>query len=167
MTAFASCGACRDAGFGEPAAGANDDGTARLRSPATMQGQRPARRFRLPSQMPSSARDTLCETLSLGVPNEAVRVVVGDIGGGFGMKGGLYPEEIVVAYATRQNAMAARSSGSPTRISTSSYRRRMAAMLNPMRNWRWMPRRQGARAIASARSPMLAPTAVRWGSSFS
>jgi carbon-monoxide dehydrogenase large subunit len=56
--------------------------------------------FRLSSQMPSGARDTLCEVL--GLPTESVRVVVGDVGGGFGMKTGLYPEDIVVAYAARQ-----------------------------------------------------------------
>lgn len=55
---------------------------------------------RLSSQMPSTARDTLCE--ALGIPKEKVRVVVGDVGGGFGMKGGLYPEDIVVGYAARR-----------------------------------------------------------------
>ncbi len=56
--------------------------------------------LRLSSQMPSTARDTLCGSLDL--PTEKVRVVVGDIGGGFGMKGGLYPEDIVVSYAARE-----------------------------------------------------------------
>ncbi|MDR3529573.1 MAG: xanthine dehydrogenase family protein molybdopterin-binding subunit [Rhodopila sp.] len=56
--------------------------------------------LRLSSQMPSGARDTLCEVL--GLPTEKIRVVVGDVGGGFGMKTGLYPEDIVVAYAARQ-----------------------------------------------------------------
>ena len=56
--------------------------------------------LRLSSQMPSGARDTLCEVLNL--PAEQIRVVVGDVGGGFGMKTGLYPEDIVVAYAARQ-----------------------------------------------------------------
>jgi len=56
--------------------------------------------LRLSSQMPSGARDTLCAVL--GLPAEKIRVVVGDVGGGFGMKTGLYPEEIVVVYAARQ-----------------------------------------------------------------
>ena len=30
-----------------------------------------------------------------------MRVVVGDVGGGFGMKTGLYPEDIVAAFASR------------------------------------------------------------------
>jgi aerobic carbon-monoxide dehydrogenase large subunit len=56
--------------------------------------------LRLSSQMPSGARDTVCEVLDL--PAEKIRVVVGDVGGGFGMKTGLYPEDIVVAFASRQ-----------------------------------------------------------------
>src|SRR4051794_29191494 len=47
--------------------------------------------LRLSSQMPSGARDTLCGVL--GVPTEKIRVVVGDVGGGFGMKTGLYAED--------------------------------------------------------------------------
>ncbi len=54
----------------------------------------------LSSQTPSGARDTLCDAV-LGIPREKVRVVVGDVGGGFGMKTGLYSEDIVVAYAAR------------------------------------------------------------------
>jgi carbon-monoxide dehydrogenase large subunit len=55
--------------------------------------------LRLSSQMPSGARDTLCGALDL--PTDKIRVVVGDVGGGFGMKTGLYSEDIVVAYAAR------------------------------------------------------------------
>ena len=56
--------------------------------------------LRLSSQMPSGARDTLLNVL--GLPAGSVRVVVGDVGGGFGMKTGLYPEDIVTAFAARQ-----------------------------------------------------------------
>jgi carbon-monoxide dehydrogenase large subunit len=56
--------------------------------------------LRLSSQMPSAARDTLCNDV-LGIPPSQVRVVVDDVGGGFGMKTGLYPEDIVVAFASR------------------------------------------------------------------
>ncbi len=57
--------------------------------------------LRMSSQMPSGARDTLCNAV-LGIPTDKVRVVVDDVGGGFGMKTGLYPEDIVVAFAARQ-----------------------------------------------------------------
>jgi len=53
----------------------------------------------LSSQMPSGARDALAE--ALGIPATDIRVVVGDVGGGFGMKTGLYPEDIVTAFASR------------------------------------------------------------------
>ena len=56
---------------------------------------------RMSSQMPSGARDTLAKDV-LGIPAEKVRVLVGDVGGGFGMKTGLYPEDAVVAFAARQ-----------------------------------------------------------------
>jgi carbon-monoxide dehydrogenase large subunit len=57
--------------------------------------------LRISTQMPSSARDTLCNEV-LGIPTDKVRVVVNDVGGGFGMKTGLYPEDICVAFAARQ-----------------------------------------------------------------
>jgi carbon-monoxide dehydrogenase large subunit len=55
--------------------------------------------LRVSSQMPSGQRDTLCATL--GLAKEDIRVVVGDVGGGFGMKTGLYSEDIVVVHAAR------------------------------------------------------------------
>ena len=53
----------------------------------------------LSSQMPSGARDSLAACLD--IPATDIRVVVGDVGGGFGMKTGLYPEDIVTAFASR------------------------------------------------------------------
>ena len=50
------------------------------------------------SQTPGSTRDLLAEQI-LKRPNESVRVLVGDIGGGFGQKTSLYPEDGIVAYA--------------------------------------------------------------------
>lgn len=50
------------------------------------------------SQMPTGVRDTLLAVLP-GIAKDAVRVTVGDVGGGFGMKGGMHPEDIAVAYA--------------------------------------------------------------------
>lgn len=54
---------------------------------------------RMSSQMPSRARDTIAELL--GLPHAQVRVLVGDVGGGFGTKTGAYPEDVVTAYAAR------------------------------------------------------------------
>jgi aerobic carbon-monoxide dehydrogenase large subunit len=55
------------------------------------------------SQTPGSTRDLLAESI-LKRPKESVRVLVGDIGGGFGQKTSLYPEDGIVAYAaTRLN----------------------------------------------------------------
>ncbi len=53
----------------------------------------------LSSQMPTAVRDGVAG--ALGLAKEQVRVQVGDVGGGFGMKTGLYPEDIVVAHAAR------------------------------------------------------------------
>jgi aerobic carbon-monoxide dehydrogenase large subunit len=50
------------------------------------------------SQTPGSTRDLLAEAI-LKRPKESVRVLVGDIGGGFGQKTSIYPEDGVVAYA--------------------------------------------------------------------
>ena len=55
--------------------------------------------IRMSTQMPSGLRDTVCDVL--GVPKEQVRTVVGDVGGGFGMKTGAYPEDVVVAFCAR------------------------------------------------------------------
>lgn len=46
---------------------------------------------RLSSQMPTAVRGGLVDAIP-GLSTEAVRVVVGDVGGGFGMKTGIYPE---------------------------------------------------------------------------
>jgi carbon-monoxide dehydrogenase large subunit len=52
------------------------------------------------NQTPSGARDLLGAVF--GTKPEAFRVVVGDIGGGFGMKTGLTPEDALVCYAARK-----------------------------------------------------------------
>ncbi len=56
--------------------------------------------IRLSSQMPTAVRNTLADDV-LGIPKERIRVTVGDVGGGFGMKTGVYPEDAVVAWAAR------------------------------------------------------------------
>jgi carbon-monoxide dehydrogenase large subunit len=54
----------------------------------------------LSSQMPTAVRDGLTAALP-AVGKDEVRVRVNDVGGGFGMKTGLYPEDVVVAHAAR------------------------------------------------------------------
>jgi carbon-monoxide dehydrogenase large subunit len=56
--------------------------------------------LRASCQTPTGLRDELCDVL--GMSAKAVRVVVGDVGGGFGMKTSLYPEDVVVAFAARR-----------------------------------------------------------------
>ena len=53
----------------------------------------------LSTQMPTGARETVCT--ALGLEPEQVRVVVGDVGGGFGMKTSAYPEDVALAYCAR------------------------------------------------------------------
>lgn len=55
--------------------------------------------LRMSSQMPGGVRDTLCNEV-FGWPKDKLRVVVGDVGGGFGMKTGAYAEDILVAHCT-------------------------------------------------------------------
>lgn len=54
--------------------------------------------LRMSSQMPSGVRNSLANDI-LGIGREKVRVTVGDVGGGFGMKTGIYPEDAAVAWA--------------------------------------------------------------------
>jgi aerobic carbon-monoxide dehydrogenase large subunit len=50
------------------------------------------------SQTPMATRDIIADAI-LKRPKESIRLVVGDIGGGFGQKTSLYPEDGIVAYA--------------------------------------------------------------------
>jgi carbon-monoxide dehydrogenase large subunit len=52
-------------------------------------------------QNPAGYQGTLADAV-LKIPKEEVRVRVGDVGGGFGMKTQLYPEDCVCAYAARK-----------------------------------------------------------------
>jgi len=56
--------------------------------------------LRVSCQTPTGLRDELTESV-LGIPTDKVRVRVGDVGGGFGMKTSLYPEDVVVAHCAR------------------------------------------------------------------
>ena len=55
--------------------------------------------IRMSTQMPTGVRNSVSD--ALGMAAEQVRVVVGDVGGGFGMKTSAYPEDIVVAFCAR------------------------------------------------------------------
>jgi carbon-monoxide dehydrogenase large subunit len=55
---------------------------------------------RISSQMPTGVASTLAATLP-DLAQGDVHVQVGDVGGGFGMKTGIYPEDILVAHAAR------------------------------------------------------------------
>jgi len=57
--------------------------------------------MRASSQTPTGLRDALCAEI-LGIPLGSVRILVGDVGGGFGMKTGIYPEDVVLAYCARK-----------------------------------------------------------------
>ncbi|MSP98622.1 MAG: xanthine dehydrogenase family protein molybdopterin-binding subunit [Betaproteobacteria bacterium] len=52
------------------------------------------------TQQPTGTRDALAAVFQ--TKPEQFRVVVGDIGGGFGMKTGLYPEDVIVCYAAKK-----------------------------------------------------------------
>ena len=52
---------------------------------------------RMSTQMPSGVRNSLSKDI-LGIAPEMIRVTVGDVGGGFGMKGGMHPEDAVIAW---------------------------------------------------------------------
>ncbi len=56
---------------------------------------------RISNQMPTAVAGGIAGALP-GLTKEQVHVVVGDVGGGFGMKTGPYPEDIVVAFAAQQ-----------------------------------------------------------------
>ncbi|MEO9067343.1 MAG: xanthine dehydrogenase family protein, partial [Caldimonas sp.] len=55
---------------------------------------------RISNQMPTAVASGLAASLP-GIAQDHVHVLVGDVGGGFGMKTGIYPEDIVVAHAAR------------------------------------------------------------------
>jgi aerobic carbon-monoxide dehydrogenase large subunit len=53
----------------------------------------------LSTQTPHGARSDIATVL--GIPEESIRVVAPDVGGGFGAKGALYPDEVLAAYLAR------------------------------------------------------------------
>ena len=110
------------------------------------------------SQTPGSTRDLLAEAV-LKRPKESVRVLVGDIGGGFGQKTSLYPEDGIVAYAAIK--LDARSAGAAT-APTNSSAAPMAATSPRPANSRSTPR-AACWPIACARSAAPAPISTGAG----
>ncbi len=66
---------------------------------ATFDGTSQRLTIRMSTQKPTGVRNSVCD--ALGMTPEQVRVVVGDVGGGFGMKTGVYPEDIAAAWCAR------------------------------------------------------------------
>ena len=56
--------------------------------------------LRLSCQTPTGIRDELAGVL--GIQSDTIRILVGDVGGGFGMKTSLYPEDVVLAHSVRK-----------------------------------------------------------------
>ena len=56
--------------------------------------------MRMSTQMPAGVRNSLCDAV-LGLPRDKVRILASDVGGGFGAKTGIYPEDVVLAHAAR------------------------------------------------------------------
>ena len=104
------------------------------------------------SQTPGSTRDMLAEAV-LKRPKESVRVLVGDIGGGFGQKTSLYPEDGIVAYAAVK--LAARCAGAAS-APTSSSAAPMAAISPRPANSRSTPK-AACRPIGCVRSAAPGP----------
>ena len=61
------------------------------------------------TQVPGIVRDALATALDM--PGHSIRVVAPDVGGGFGGKGSLYPEEIFVCAAARKLGRAVKWTG--------------------------------------------------------
>ena len=55
---------------------------------------------RMSSQMPSAPHAQIAALFD--IPSSDIRVIVGDVGGGFGMKTGAYPEDLMVAFCAYQ-----------------------------------------------------------------
>ncbi len=56
--------------------------------------------LRTGSQMPHQLRDALAEVFAVG--QDRVRVLIADVGGSFGIKNALYPEQVLVLWAARR-----------------------------------------------------------------
>ena len=106
------------------------------------------------TQNPHVARLVISAFVGMA-PEHKLRVIAPDVGGGFGSKIFIYPEEVVALWASQARRPAgemglatARRRSSPTR---------MAAITSPMPKWRSTPTARSS-ACASRPSPISAPT---------
>jgi carbon-monoxide dehydrogenase large subunit len=107
---------------------------------------------RLSSQMPTGVRGGLADAMGLTTDN--VRVLVGDVGGGFGMKTGIYPEDIAVGYAALHAGRPVKWQAERLEDFTSAVHGRD---VSPTPRWRSTPTARCWRC-ACARWPTWAPT---------
>jgi aerobic carbon-monoxide dehydrogenase large subunit len=93
--------------------------------------------LRMSSQMPTGVRERW-PTLPGLAARASVRVLVGDVGGGFGMKTGIYPEDIVVAWAARCSCAPREVAGRAHRGLPGRRARPRPHVSRP--SWRWTPK---------------------------
>ncbi len=67
---------------------------------AEFDGRRSALTLYTSSNIPGIVRDALADSLDL--PGNRLRVIAPDVGGSFGCKGSLYPEEILLCVAAKK-----------------------------------------------------------------
>ena len=114
--------------------------------------------MRLSTQMPSGVRNAVCD--ALGLARDHVRVVVGDVGGGFGMKTGAYPEDIVLVHCARTLARPVKWVADRGEEFTSSFH---VGTSRARPNWPWR-RTAGSWRCAWPRRPTSGPTRTAPGS---
>lgn len=83
------------------------------------------------TQTPSRTQQNLAH--ALGLPVDHVRVISDDVGGAFGAKSSIYPEEIAVALAARSLAVPIKWQASRSEEFTSAYHGRGAALHGTLR----------------------------------
>ena len=116
------------------------------------------------SQTPASTRDVLAEAV-LKRPKDSVRVLVGDIGGGFGQKTNLYPEDGIVAYAATKLNRKIRWRGDRTDEFVGGTHGRdltSTGVLRARREGQGAGLSRHARSAAPAPIPRARPTSFRW-----
>jgi carbon-monoxide dehydrogenase large subunit len=92
----------------------------------------------LPTQAPSRARDDIAALLGLG--RDAVRVIAPDVGGAFGAKASVYPEDLLVAFAAHRLGAAVKWTsrrGEDFLAATHGRGATLSGVLSVDRHWRF------------------------------